>query len=217
MTPADPRAAIVAAAKTMHREGLVVGTAGNVSGRASQPDAMHITPSRTDYATLEPDAVVTVSFDGDPIEGAGLPSTESLLHGAIYRKRPDVSAVVHAHPTFASVLAVRRELIPTIVDEQIFYLGGGVEVSSYATASSPDLAAHAVDALGPRNAVLLANHGSVTVGRDPAEALEATRLVERLATIWYFASMRPGVGRLPDDVIQSEVELFLMMQEADAG
>ncbi len=217
MTPEDPRAAIVAAAKAMHREGLVVGTAGNVSARASQPDAMHITPSRTDYATLESHAVVTVTFDGDPIEGDGLPSSESLLHGEIYRRRPDVHAVLHAHPTFASVLAVRREAIPAIVDEQIFYLGGGVEVSAYATASSPDLAANAADALGVRNAVLLASHGSVTVGCDPAEALEATRLVERLATIWYFASMRLGAERLPDDVIQSEVELFLMMRKASAG
>ena len=210
----ETRESIVAAARALRHEGLVVGTEGNVSVRADRPEAMHITPSRVGYAEMTADDVVTVTFDGDPIEGERVPSSETLMHSAVYRTRPDVRAVIHAHPVFASVLAVRHEAIPPIVDEQVIYIGGGVEVSAYAPAGSEELAAQAVQALGPRNAVLLANHGSLTVGRDAAQALELTRLVERLARIWYFAAARPGAQRVPDDIVAAEIELFQMMQQA---
>ena len=212
----DARKAIVAAAQRLHREGLVVGSAGNVSARAEAPDAMYITPTSVAYPDLAPEQIVMVTFAGDPLEGEGLPSSESLLHGAIYRARPDAQAIVHAHPLFASVLAVRREAIPPIVDEQIIYLGGGVEVSDYAPPGSDELAASTLQALDSRNAVLLANHGTVTLARDPASALELTRLVERLAQIWYFAAARPGAQRLPEDMVASEIELFTMLQRAAA-
>lgn len=195
----------------------MLGTAGNVSARATKSQAMHITPTGTVYESLTVADIVTVSFNGDPVEGAGLPSAESLLHGAIYRARPDAGAVVHAHPLFASVLAVRHEEIPPIVDEQVIYLGGGVSVSSYAPAGSDDLATNALQALGTRNAALLANHGTVAVGRDPAHALDLTRLVERLARIWYFATARPGAERLPDEIVQAETELFAMLQHTESG
>ena len=195
----------------------MLGTAGNVSARATKLQAMHITPTGTAYESLTVADIVTVTFNGDPVKGAGLPSAESLLHGSIYRARPDAGAVVHAHPLFASVLAVRHEEIPPIVDEQVIHLGGGVAVSSYAPAGSDDLAANALQALGTRNAALLANHGTVAVGRDPAHALDLTRLVERLARIWYFAAARPGAERLPDEIVQAETELFAMLQHTESG
>ena len=216
MTSHDLRQAVAAAAQALHREGLVVGTAGNVSVRAAKSEAMHITPTGMAYESLSGADIVTVTFDGNPVEGAGLPSAESLLHGAIYRARPDAGAVVHAHPLFASVLAVRHEEIPPIVDEQVIYLGGGVGVSEYAPAGSDQLAANALQALGMRNAALLANHGTVAVGRDPAHALDLTRLVERLARIWYFAAARPGAQRLPDEIVQAEMELFAMLQHTES-
>ena len=206
------KAAVVDVARAMYREGLVVGAAGNVSARAEGDNAMHITPTRVPYPDLSPEDIVTVTFEGDPIEGEGLPSSESLMHGAIYAARPDVHAVVHAHPIHASAMAVRREPIPAFVDEQVVYLGGGVEVAAYAPAASEELAANAVEALGPRRAVLLANHGTVTVGTDPEDALEMTRLMERLAHIWLLASSRPGEHQLPRDIVEAETELYHMMQ-----
>ncbi len=206
------KAAVAEVARTMHRDGLVVGSAGNVSARAEGESTMHITPTRVPYADLQAEHVVTVTFAGDPIEGEGLPSSESLMHGAIYAARPDVQAVVHAHPVHASAMAVRRESIPAFVDEQVVYLGGEVAVSSYAPAASKDLAERAVAALGERRAALLANHGTLTVGRDPVDALEMTRLTERLAHIWLLASSRPGAQRLPRDLVDAEIELYRMMQ-----
>ena len=216
MKPDTVRAAVLDAAQALHREGLVVGTAGNVSARGDGPDAMHITPSGLPYDELTLDDVVTVTFNGDPIAGERVPSVECLMHGAIYRAREDVHAVVHAHPIFASVLAVRQEAIPPILDEQVVYLGGEVAVSAYAPSASDELAAAAVDALGSRMAALLANHGTVAVGFDPAQALEVTRLVERLANVWYLAAARSGSHQLPAEVVAAERDLFLMLRKAQA-
>lgn len=206
------KAAVADVARAMYREGLVVGSAGNVSARAEGDYAMHITPTRVKYPELTAEHIVTVTLEGDPIEGEGLPSSESLMHGAIYAARPDVRAVVHAHPVHASAMAVRREPIPAFVDEQVVYLGGTVEVSPYAPAASEELAANAVAALGRRRAVLLANHGTVSVGRDPEDALEMTRLTERLAHVWLLASARPGAQQLPRDIVEAEIELYHLMQ-----
>lgn len=208
----DLRQAIVDAARAMFSEGLVVGSAGNVSARAEGDNAMHITPTRVPYPDLVADDIVTITFEGDPIEGDGLPSSESLMHGALYAARPDVRAVVHAHPVHASAMAVRRQGIPAFVDEQVVYLGGAVEVSAYAPAASEELAANAVAALGQRRAVLLANHGTLTVGKDPEDALEMTRLTERLAQIWLVASSGADAMLLPADIVDSEIELYRMMQ-----
>ena len=208
----DLKRAVVQAARAMFREGLVVGSAGNVSARAAGEGAMHITPTRVPYLDLTPEHIVTVTFEGDPVEGEGLPSSESLMHGALYAARPDVWSVVHAHPVHASAMAVRREAIPAFVDEQVVYLGGAVEVSTYAPAASEELAENAVAALGERRAVLLANHGTLTVGRDPGDALEMTRLSERLAQIWLAASHRAGAHLLPSTIVEAEVELYRMMQ-----
>lgn len=208
----DLRQAIVDAARAMLSEGLVVGSAGNVSARAEGDNAMHITPTRVPYPDLAAEHIVTITFEGDPIEGDGLPSSESLMHGALYAARPDVRAVVHAHPVHASAMAVRRQAIPAFVDEQVVYLGGAVEVSAYAPAASEELAANAVAALGQRRAVLLANHGTLTVGKDPEDALEMTRLTERLAQIWLVASSGADAMLLPADIVNSEIELYRMMQ-----
>lgn len=208
----DVRLAVVDVARAMFNEGLVVGSAGNVSARAEGDNAMHITPTRVPYRDLRVEDIVTITFEGDPVEGAGVPSSESLMHGAVYAARPDARAVVHAHPIHASAMAVRREEIPAFVDEQVVYMGGAVAVSAYAPAASEALADHAVAALGERRAVLLANHGTLTVGRDPEDALEMTRLTERLAHIWLLASAHPGATHLPRGIVEAEIELYRMLQ-----
>ena len=208
----DVRLAVVDVARAMFNEGLVVGSAGNVSARAEGDNAMHITPTRVPYRDLRVEDIVTITFEGDPVEGAGVPSSESLMHGAVYAARPDARAVVHAHPIHASAMAVRREEIPAFVDEQVVYLGGAVAVSAYAPAASEELANNAVAALGERRAVLLANHGTLAVGHDPEDALEMTRLTERLAQIWMLASMRPGAAHLPRGIVEAETELYRMLQ-----
>ena len=92
-------------------------------------------------------------------------------------------AIVHAHPVFACVLAVRRERLEALLDEVGPVLGGPVEVAEYALSGSLDLGPRAVAGLGPRHAVILANHGTVTVGADLEEAFYRLEVLERAAHV----------------------------------
>ena len=158
--------------------GYVVGADGNLSVRAG--DRVLITPSRVPYDRLTAEQVASIDLDG---EGDASRSSEWAVHCAIYRARPDVMAIVHAHPVYACVLAVRRERLEALLDEVGPVLGGPVEVAEYALSGSLDLGPRAVAGLGPRHAVILANHGTVTVGADLEEAFYRLEVLERAAHV----------------------------------
>lgn len=209
------REEVVRIAKLILKRGLVVGTEGNVSRRlpAGERDLLAITPSRRNYEDLWPSDIPVIDFEAEPVEGELAPSTESLLHIGIYRARKDVGAVIHTHSTFASVLAVAHEEIPPILDEQVIYLGGEVRVAEYAPPGSEELAQNALEALGSRNAVLLANHGMVGVGRNLHEALIVCELVEKVARTYLLSRLLGRVNHLPAEVIESEKAIFKLLQE----
>ncbi len=184
---------VVRAARALLRAGLVVGTWGNISVRLGS--SFLITPSGVDYLRLRPEDLVLVGPAGEKEAGLLRPSTETPLHAAIYRARPDVGAVVHTHSPYACVCAVNREAIPPLLEEAAQLLGGAVEVAPYAPAGTEALAAAAVSALGEGKAVLLANHGVVGVGKDLREALLVCQVVEKSAFVylWARASGSPRV------------------------
>ncbi len=158
--------------------GYVVGADGNLSVRDGE--GLLITPSRVAYDRLQPGQVVRLD-----LAGAGDPSRSSewAVHCAVYRSRPEVRAVIHAHPVFACVLAVRGEVLEALLDEVGPVLGGPVAVADYAPSGSAELAAAAVAGLGSRHAVILANHGTVTVGVDLEEAFYRLQVLERAAQV----------------------------------
>ncbi|MEE8519694.1 MAG: class II aldolase/adducin family protein [Dehalococcoidia bacterium] len=208
------RQQVLEAAVEMYRAGLVIATSGNVSARCGE-ELMAITASGKDYEHLTQDDVVVVDFDGEPILGDAIPSTELLMHAAIYRSRREVGAVVHTHSVHASALAVAGIPLPPIVDEMVVTLGDSVQVSEYAFPSSGELGDNVVVALGERSAALIRNHGVVGVGRDPKAALGVCRLVERLAHIYTLASAIGTPKELAPEVVASELELFRMRQEVE--
>ena len=212
----EERTAVLHAAQAIHREGLVVATSGNVSARVAGPDGgalMAVTASSTGYEKMTLDDVVVVDLEGDPVLGEAIPSTESLMHAAIYSSRPDVGAVVHTHSVYASALSVAGSALPALIDETVLYLGDSVQVAEYAFPGTEELGEHVVAALGERNAVLLRNHGAVGVGGTVAEAVNVCRLVERLAHVYAVATALGGAHPLPADVVATEMELFRMRQQ----
>ena len=205
-------------AQEMARLGLVSGASGNASLRlppAEGRELIAITPSRLPYSRMTAHDIVVIDTEGEPVEGDLVPSSETLMHLAIYRKRADVNGIVHTHSVFASVAAVTRQEIPPLVDEMVLVVGGGVRVAEYAFPGTEELAEKACVALGERQAVLLSNHGLVGVGRSPQEALEVCHLVERVAQMYTYASLQGEVRALPYEVIRAEEELFRMRQEAE--
>ena len=207
---------MVAAAQEMVSLGLVTGASGNVSARLAPLDdsreLLAVTPSGKPYASLIDDDIVVADFDVEPVEGDLTPSTETLLHVAIYRARPDVHAVIHTHSVYSSVAAVAGLEIPPVIDEMTITLGGPIKVSKYAFPGTQELADSVCAALGERKAALIRNHGAVGVGCDLREALDVCALVERVAQVFVYASLLGKVNTLPPDVVEAELAIYQMSQ-----
>jgi L-fuculose-phosphate aldolase len=175
------RVEVVAAAREMHRLGLVAATHGNVSAR--EGDAVHITPSALPYEAMSEDDVVTLSLAGEVVAGGREPSTERRVHLAVYAARPDVAAIVHTHSVHATAWSFRGEPLDTGTEELEAAAGGAVRTAAEAPSGSDAIAHAAVEALDGRRAALLARHGVIGVGDTPVRALDVCAIVERQAEL----------------------------------
>lgn len=213
------RHALVREANRLVPLGLASGTSGNLSVRvtlADGADGMLITPSGMPYETLQPAHIVPVRFTGPGTAdwpADQLPSSEWLMHLALYQARPEAGAVVHGHPTHTTVLAIQGLAIPAI--HYMIAAAGGptIRCAPYRTYGTPALSQVAVAALEGRKACLLAHHGLLAFERDLAKAMWLAREVETLAQ-QYLAALQLAaatgstVSVLPDDEIARVVEKF---------
>jgi len=199
----DIRQDVVDVAQQMEELGLVVGTAGNVSGRL--PDGtICLTPSSVPYPDITPAGLAVTNLDGSRADSSGgKPSTEKDMHLSCYNAFPEVGGVVHCHPVHGSMFAIAHQAIPAVIEEVIVYVGGDVPVADYATTGTPELAAEVVRHLGDRGAVLMANHGLLCVGKSPHDALHTAMVVEHTAKIIFGARVLGGEVPLPSDISES--------------
>ena len=178
------------ASKQMALKSLVTGSAGNISVRAMQQNRAVITPSGMRYETLSAEDMVVIGLDGKVVYGSHPPSSETPLHTLIYRHRPDVNAIVHTHSPFATSFSVLHEAIPLVSNEGLSANAVRIEITEFNLPGTVELGMAALDALG-RNpgarAILIANHGVLTVGGDVYEAFNIAENVEREAYIYYLA------------------------------
>lgn len=213
------RQALVQQANRLVPLGLASGTSGNLSVRVTLQDGadgMLITPSGMPYEMLRPEHIVPVRFSGAGTAdwpADQLPSSEWLMHQAVYQARPEAGAVVHGHPTHATVLAIQGQHIPAI-HYMIAAAGGpSVRCAPYRTYGTAELSQVALQALDGRKACLLAHHGLLAFERDLAKAMWLAREVETLAQ-QYLAALQLAaasgstVAVLPDDEIARVVEKF---------
>jgi L-fuculose-phosphate aldolase len=178
------REAVSAAARRLAEEGLVPGTAGNVSARVGRTVA--VTPTGARLGELEPEQIAVVDPEGRQLEGPLAPTSELELHLGIHASRGD-GAVVHTHAPLATALSLVVDELP-VVHYQMLLFGGSVRVAPYATFGSSELAGGVLAALEGRNAALMANHGAVTVAPGPGAAVEAAVLLEWACGLYWRAS-----------------------------
>ncbi|MAF85316.1 MAG: class II aldolase [Dehalococcoidales bacterium] len=204
--------------RKMLEKGLVVGKSGNVSLRLP-PDGgrelLAITPSSRYYDLLTIDEIQVIDFETEPVEGDLTPSAETMLHIGIYQARKNINTVIHTHSVFASVLSVAGLEIPSILDDQVTFIGGEIKLAKYALPGSQELVANAIDALGQRNAVLLPNHGAVGIGRTLREAFTICELVEKTAKIYFCSSVLGKINPLPAEAAEVAETFFTMLQSGD--
>ncbi|SDK22428.1 class II aldolase/adducin family protein [Nonomuraea jiangxiensis] len=185
--------------------GLVIGTSGNLSVRDG--DLVAVTPSGAALDRLTPEMCPVVDVTGHLVEGELQPSSETPMHLAVYETTA-AQAIVHTHSVFGTVVASTMTELPP-VHYNALMLGGVVKVAPYATYGTPELAANVRAAMEGRQAVLMANHGGVTIGATLEQAFEATRLLEWLCEV-YVRSL--GVGQptvLTDEQLAAVLERAL--------
>lgn len=189
------RRAVIETGQAMNRLGINQGASGNLSVRAG--DGFLITPSSLPYDEMQVEDVVEMALDGT-WRGDRRPSSEWRFHRDILAARPDVEAVVHAHPTFCTVLAVHRKPIPPF--HYMVALAGGPDIrcGDYATFGTQDLSDNALKALEGRTACLLANHGLLALGGSLKAALALAVEVEALARQYVHALTLGQPVILPD-------------------
>lgn len=190
---------VAEAGKRMLHKGLVIGASGNISVRIPGEDRIVITPSQVEYDRIGADDIVVVDFEKNVLQGERNPSIEAGMHIGVYKARPDVGAVVHTHSVHASAVASLGRTIPPFLDEIVLMLGGEIEVAEYGVPGSEELAENAVRAMGKKNAVLLANHGSLCCGKNLEDAFGNAELVERVAQIFILSSLLGGPKNLPQE------------------
>jgi L-fuculose-phosphate aldolase len=178
MTSQDLRHSLIDASLDAEIQRINTGTTGNISVRVD--GGMLITPTGIPPKRLRPETIVAMDLDGN-WSGDIKPSSEWALHAAIYKARPEVQAVVHAHPDHCVALSCARLGLPAFHYMIAGFGGDDVRCSRYATFGSPELAEVTVEALENRTACLLANHGMVAVGATLAEAYGRTLKLETLA------------------------------------
>jgi L-fuculose-phosphate aldolase len=172
------RQSIIDACLRMNALGINQGTSGNISLRHGE--GMLITPTSTPYEAMRPEQIVFMNLDGSR-DASQRPSSEWRFHRDILKARPEVNAVVHAHPPYATTLAIMGREIPPVHYMVAVAGGDTIRCAPYATFGTEELSRHALKALEDRLACLLAHHGMIAIGPSLAKAMWLAVEIETLA------------------------------------
>jgi L-fuculose-phosphate aldolase len=185
------REEIVRVGQLLHAKGYVTATDGNISARLDK-DRFVVTPSGLSKGYMRPDQMVVIDWDAKPAGagryGAGRdlkPSSEILLHLEAYRQRPDVKAVVHAHPIHAITLSIAGVSLARCLIPEVIVNLGMIPTTDYAMPASAEGASVVKELIRRYDALILQRHGSVTVGKDVWEAYLNLEKLENVAEITF--------------------------------
>ncbi|GEM_PF-1445406 len=175
---------------------------GNLSAREPASSLIHVTPSGLSKGELKPDDLVTVNLSGERVGGKLRASTETPMHCSIYRRRPDVNGIVHAHSPMSMAYAVTNKELQVTTIELAGVAGGRVPIARYVTPGTEELGEVTLEALGSGNAVIMQNHGLVTVGTTLREAFDTALSVEYTATVNLYGNLLGDLVELPAEEVR---------------
>jgi ribulose-5-phosphate 4-epimerase/fuculose-1-phosphate aldolase len=177
----DIRQQIISIVDELYDGGLITPKGGNVSARIPDSEELWITPTQLYKGGLADEKLIRVNLKGKKLEGQDRPSVEMPMHLLIYVTRPDVGAIIHSHAPMATVVGLFDEPVPPLTIETIAL--AEVPVVPFLLSGTKELSQRVLDALGDGSAVLLQNHGLLTVGKDLREAANRAHQFEFAARI----------------------------------
>lgn len=210
---------VISICNGLYEEGLMLGSYGNASIRIGND--LIITPSAVSYSSLEPKDLVKVpvgsSLSEEHPDTEGKPSSELLLHKAIYQNRSDAGAVIHSHSPYASVYAATGNPVPVTLEEQAQIIGGRVNCTGRYIRGQyhKELASEAVETMGEANAALIRHHGIVCRGPDLDEAYLTAKVVEKGAEVGLLATLLGDLQEIPEDAVRKERKRYLTQYKRD--
>jgi L-fuculose-phosphate aldolase len=195
------RADIVEVGRRMDARGYVASNDGNISTRLDK-DRLLTTPKSVPKGYMTPDMMVIVDFEGKKIAGDRDASSELPMHLEIYRNRPDVNAVVHAHPPTATGFATAGVPLTRAVLAEVVTTLGSIPIAEYGTPSTAELPAAVRKYIKAHDGMLLANHGAVTCGKDVMSAYYKMETIEHFAKISLVARLLGGENLISREEVE---------------
>jgi L-fuculose-phosphate aldolase len=198
------RREIVGVCRRLWERGLIAGAEGNVSVRLG-PDRILVTPAGMSKVDVRADDLVEVRADGHRVRGARPASSELAVHLRIYERRPDIGAIVHAHPPIATGFAVAGEGFASCVLPEVIFQVGWVPLVPYETPGTEALARQFDPFIPAHDAFLMANHGAVTAGPTLSIAHQRMESLEHTARILLTSRLLGRVNELSGEQVAALV------------
>lgn len=180
---------------------LIRHTQGNMSARDPESGKICVTPSGMEYDAMSVEDIVVVDEEGVVIDGRWKPTVETPTHLSVYRARPDVQAVIHAHAPHATAFGVAYQPIPLVLMEAACCLGGPVPIAPYMMSGSEAFGRLILETMGSGHAVVWGNHGILVAGPSLKQALSMAHAVEDNAQAYLLAAQLGEPKVLPDDEV----------------
>lgn len=205
MQEAEARKLIVEVGKLLYQKGYVVSSDGNLSIRLDE-NLVVATPTMTCKGRMKEDMLALTDLEGNPLNDKK-PSSELAMHLLIYKLRPDVKAVCHAHPPYGTAFAVAGLSIDKPILSEVILTLGCVPLTSYGTPSTAELTAAMEPFIPHHNALLMQNHGAVAYGVDLWQAFDRLETLEHTAKIAILARILGGERSLPKDAVEKLINI----------
>lgn len=192
--------------KLMWEKELIGGYGGNISIREN--NTLLITPSGVNKSFIKEDDLIVVNINGEVLEGKGKPSSEILMHFEIYKKRDDIKAIIHSHPSYSVAICISDiEIINELLPETIIYLGK-IGFVRYITPGTLDLAKSVAESLTDGDASFMENHGVVVVGKNLIDAYSKIELLEEFSKSFIYSKILGKIKKLPEEDIKYFFKMY---------
>ncbi len=187
--------------KKLYAKDLISGSDGNISARLSENEVL-ITPTRICKGTMTTESILRIDLEGNVLAGNRKPTSDLIMHLTVYRLRPEIKAVVHAHPPTATGFSVAGIALNKIILPEMVLDIGRIELTDYATPTTEQVSKVITKKIKNANALLLANHGALTVGETLTEAFRRMESLETVAKISFVAKMLGRENSLTEKQVQ---------------